>query len=85
MADTWFFDDCILTHEARALVKAAAGRSVHSQPVHDCRILLLSDNLSIVLCFNRGRSRDFRVLPSSTAVKGAAENMTAQMMLPRAS
>ena len=34
----------------------------HSQPVHDCRLLPLSDYLSIVLCFNRGRSRDFRFL-----------------------
>ena len=33
----------------------------HSQHVHDCRIQFLSDILSIVLCFNRGRSRDFRL------------------------
>ena len=54
MADKWFFDDDI------------AERPAHSQRVHDCRILLLSDNLSIVLCCNRGRSRDFRLsLPRS--------------------
>ena len=57
----FFFEDDILRLEARALVKAA-GRSAHSQPVHDCRMLLLSDHLSIVLCFYRGRSRDFRLL-----------------------
>ena len=27
-----------------------------------CRLLLLSDNLSTMFCFNRGRSRDFRLL-----------------------
>ena len=61
MADTRFFDHDIHRLEAGALVKAAEPSS-HSQPVHDCRTLLLSDNLSIVLCFTRGRSRDFRVL-----------------------
>ena len=61
MADKRFFGDDILRLEAWALVKAAE-RSSHSQPVHDCRILLLSDNLSFVLCFNRGRSRAFRLL-----------------------
>ena len=54
MADKCFFDDDILRLEA--LVEAAE-RSTHSQPVYDCRILLLSHNLSIVLCSNRGRSR----------------------------
>ena len=29
----------------------------------DCGMLLHSDNLSIELCFNPGRSRDFRLLP----------------------
>ena len=61
MADRWFFDDDILRLVARALVKAAE-RAAHSQPVHDCGLLLLSDNLSTVLCFNRGRSRDFGLL-----------------------
>ena len=61
MADTCFVDDDIPGLEARALVKAAEG-SAHSPPVHDHRILSLSDNLSNVLCFNRGRSRDFRLL-----------------------
>ena len=46
MADRWFFDDDILRLVARALVKAAE-RAAHSQPVHDCRLLLLSDNLSM--------------------------------------
>ena len=32
------------------------------KPGHnDCRILLLCDNISTVLCFTRGRSRDFRL------------------------
>ena len=39
----------------------AAERSTHSHLVHHCTILFLSDNLSIVLCFNRGRSH-FRLL-----------------------
>ena len=60
-ADKRFFDDDVLRLEARALVKAAE-RSSHSQPIHDCKVLLLSDNVSIVLCFNHGRSRDFRLL-----------------------
>ena len=38
----------ILRLEARALVKAAE-RADHSQPAHDCMLLLHSDNLSIVL------------------------------------
>ena len=61
MADRWFFDDDVLRLEAQALVNAA-NRAAHSQPVHDCRILLLSDNVSLVLCFALGRSRDFRFL-----------------------
>ena len=61
MADRWFFDDGILRLEAWALVKAAE-RAAHSRPVHDCRLLLHSDNLSTVLCFIRGRSRDFKLL-----------------------
>ena len=61
MADNWFFDDDILRLEAWALVQAAE-RAAHSQPVHDCKFLLPSDNLSIVLCFTRGRSRDIRLL-----------------------
>ena len=39
---------------AWALVKAAE-RAAHIQRVHDRMILSLSDNLSTVLCFNRGR------------------------------
>ena len=39
MADIWFHTDGILRLEARALVKAAE-RAAHSQPVHECRILL---------------------------------------------
>ena len=61
MVDKWFFDDDVLRLEAWVLVKAAEC-SAHSRPVHDCRILSLSDNLLIVLCFTRGRSRDFRLL-----------------------
>ena len=60
VADKLFFDVDILRLEAQALDKAAQ-RSAHSQLVHDCRILLLSDTLSIVLCFTLGRSRDFRL------------------------
>ena len=55
------FDDDILRLEALALVKAAE-RLAHGQPVHDCRILFLSENLSIVRCFALGRSRDFKLL-----------------------
>ena len=54
MADRWFFDDDNLRLEAWALVKAAE-RAAHIQRVHDRRILSLSDNLSTVLSFNRGR------------------------------
>ena len=60
MADRWVFQDDILRLEARALFKAA-NRAAHSLPVKNCRMLLLSDNLSVVLCFARGRSRDFRL------------------------
>ena len=60
MADTWFFDVDIVRLEAQALLEAAE-RSAHSQVVHDCRMLLLSDKISIVLCFTRGRSRDLRL------------------------
>ena len=49
MADKWFFDDDQQTRSP-GLVQAAE-RSAHSWPVHDCRILVLSDNISIVLCF----------------------------------
>ena len=58
LADTWFFDDDIVRLEARALVKAA-NRAAHSQPLHDCKTLLVSDHLLVRLCFARGRSRDF--------------------------
>ncbi|CAK0824653.1 unnamed protein product, partial [Prorocentrum cordatum] len=61
MADRWAFADDILRLEARALVKAAA-RAAHCQPVKECRSLLLGDNLAVVLCFCRFRSRDFRLL-----------------------
>ena len=61
MADRWFFDDEILRLEARAQ-GISAKRAAHSQPVHDCKLPPLSDNVAIVLCFNRGRSRDFRLL-----------------------
>ena len=61
IADRWFFDDDILRLEALALVKAAE-RSAHSQRVHDRKILSLSDDISVVLCFNRGRSHNFRLL-----------------------
>ena len=44
MVDRWFFDDDILGLEARTLVKEAS-RAAHSQSVHDCKTLLLSDNL----------------------------------------
>ena len=50
MADRLFFDD-VLRLEAWALVEAVE-RAAHSQPVHDCRLLPLNDNLSIVLCFS---------------------------------
>ena len=49
MAGKWFFDDDIPRLEAGALVKGTE-RSEHSQPVHDCRMVLLSDSISIVLC-----------------------------------
>ncbi|CAK0793120.1 unnamed protein product, partial [Prorocentrum cordatum] len=65
MADRWVFADDILRLEARALVKAAS-RAAHSQPVKDCRVLLLWDNLSVVLCFCRFRFRDFRLLIQRT-------------------
>ena len=48
MADKCFFHDDMLRLEAQALVKG--------------RLLLLSDNISTVLCFNRGRSRHFKLL-----------------------
>ena len=61
MADRWVLSDDILRLEARALVKAAS-RAAHSQPIRDCRVLLLGDNLAVVLCFSRSSSRDFRLL-----------------------
>ena len=61
MPDKRLVDDDSLRLEAQALVKAA-DRAVHSQPVHNCKILLLSDNISIVLCFTCGRPSDFRLL-----------------------
>ena len=48
MVDKWFFDDDILRLEARALVKAA-NRAAHSQPVHDCRLLILSDDFRLLV------------------------------------
>ena len=63
MADNWFFDDDILRLEAQALVQSS--RACSPQPVHDFRVLLLNDDLSMVLCFNSGRSRDFRLLTRS--------------------
>ena len=53
MADKWFFDDDI-RREAWAWT---ADRAARSQPVHDCRILLPSDNASPV-----DDPRDFRLL-----------------------
>ena len=52
-------DDDVLGLEAGAPVKAAR-RAAHRQQVHDCRILLRSDNLSIVLCLSRGPSQVFQ-------------------------
>ena len=60
MADRWFFRRYLQTRSPGPGQSTRA--FAHSQPVHDCRLLLLSDYLSIVLCFNRGRSRDFRLL-----------------------
>ena len=69
MADKRFFDDDI------------AERPAHSQRVHDCRILLLSENISIVLCINRGRSRDFTLLTQIRRFASVclARNISTQM------
>ena len=75
MADRWFCDDDIFRLEAPAPVKAAS-RAAHSKPVHDCRIPLLSENISNVLCFAGGRYRDFRLLiPDETFSVCLARNI----------
>ena len=106
MTDRRFFDDDILRREA-ALIKAAE-RSAHSQLVHDCRILSLSDDLFDCALFGRGHPATSDSLhrsgvlhryvwratsgsasdgdrANSTAVTGAAENMTAHVILPKVS
>ena len=61
MTDRWVYHDDILRLEARALLKAAS-RAAHSKPMADCRVLILGDNLAVVICAARCRSRDFRLL-----------------------
>ena len=61
MADRWIYPDNILRLEARGMVKAAS-RAAHCAPMHDCRILLLGDNLGVILCFARSRAREFGFL-----------------------
>ena len=54
----WGFVEDIAMLEGRALF-AAAERAANSVPCSGMRCLILSDNMSVVLAFNRSRSKDF--------------------------
>lgn len=57
----WEFEEGILTLEARALVKSLK-RIAMSIFGHDIRQLLLVDNMSVCLAFDRSRARNFPLL-----------------------
>ena len=57
----WEFEEGILTLEARALVKSLK-RIAMSIFGHDVRQLLLVDNMSVCLAFDRSRARNFPLL-----------------------
>ena len=57
----WEFDEGILTLEARALVKSLK-RIAMSVFGHDVRQLMLVDNMSVCLAFDRSRARNFPLL-----------------------
>ncbi len=57
----WEFDEGILTLEARALVKSLK-RIAMSIFGHDIRQLMLVDNMSVCLAFDRSRARNFPLL-----------------------
>ncbi len=57
----WRMSDDILVLEARALFRSLQVQiSLHH--AHDCRVLLLVDNMAVALSFGRKRSRNFKVL-----------------------
>ena len=57
----WQRAENILVLEARALI-GGIRRVCSSNHGHDCRQLCLVDNLSLALCFERSRSRNFKVI-----------------------
>ncbi|CAK0891104.1 unnamed protein product [Prorocentrum cordatum] len=57
----WRFGEGILTEEARALV-IGVRRVAQSAFGAACRQLILSDNMSVVVSFNRSRAKEFALL-----------------------
>ena len=57
----WAYPDDILVLEGHALVKSLS-RIAHTRHGKDARQLLLVDNLPVALAFDRGRSRNYKVL-----------------------
>ena len=57
----WSYLEDILILEARALGLGIRRFALNS-PGRDCRALMLSDNMSIVLAFDRSRSLELRLL-----------------------
>ena len=57
----WRHKEDILVLEARAVMKGL-GRVLMTRYGHDIRQLALCDNMSVVLSFERGRSRNYKVL-----------------------
>ena len=52
----WLFEDDILHLESRG-VNRAVSRAANCRPCCDCRFLILSDNLKVVLAVARSRAR----------------------------
>ena len=61
MQGRWAYKEDILVLEARAVLKGVK-RVLLTRYGHDIRQLALCDNLSVVLAFGRGRSRNFKIL-----------------------
>lgn len=57
----WFHDDDMLVLEGRAVLKSLKHIAL-TRFGHDLRQLLLCDNMSVVLSFERCRSRNFKLL-----------------------
>ena len=61
LSGAWKYEEEILELEGRALVKGM--QRLACQPAgHHHRQLLLADNMSVVLAFSRGRSKNFNLL-----------------------